>query len=457
MSISARLAALCERPVTDADRRRAVAHVVDWLGCAAIGSSADHAPALWVGSGLLNVEEDPWQELLYEASLGNIFEMDDVHRTSLVHPGSVVVPASLFLARHLPVSGSDVLSAIVRGYEAMIRFGRAVGPAHYALQHNTATCGVLGAAAAACSLLKVDQSIWVDAFGHAVTQAAGLWQVRLEPCMAKQWHVARATQTGVQAALYARAGVTGPRFIFEGEKGYFKANCPDGDVGSIVSGGDDPWCVYETSFKPWPACRHAHPAIDAALAVRKKLLPPQLLIPMVTATKVAAWLIPRLHEVRVTTYADAIAFCDNQHPASPAASRFSIQHAVAVALLGGEPGLDDFDSLALTREHTCRIREKVCLNEDVSYTDRYPSHFGAALQISLADKTLFEADVTNALGDPERPVTLEAIHQKAKTLMRHARWSGDDIRFQVAACTALSDDSTRASRVKAIKACADNA
>src|SRR5690606_22586093 len=160
------------------------------------------ARALWQGpslpgspppsgqAGLAGTSHDPWQELLYEASLGNIFEMDDVHRAALVHPGSVVVPAALFLGRRLGATGSDILSAVVRGYEAVIRFGRAVGPGHYALWHNTATCGVLGAAAAAGSLLGLSTTALVDAFGLALTQAAGLWQVRLEPCMAKQWHLA---------------------------------------------------------------------------------------------------------------------------------------------------------------------------------------------------------------------------------------------------------------------------
>lgn len=457
MSVTEQLVALCARPVTDNDLQRAVIHVVDWLGCAAIGSSAAHAPALWEGSSLLGITNDPWQELLYESSLGNILEMDDVHRTSLVHPGSVVVPASLFLARHLSASGPELLTAIIRGYEAMIRFGSAVGPTHYSLLHNTSTCGVLGATAAACSLLKLDQKTWVDAFGHAVTQAAGLWQVRLEPCMSKQWHVARAAQTGVQSAFFAKAGVVGPKFIFEGQKGYFKAHCPDGDIESITRDSKQPWSLYETSFKPWPACRHAHPAIDACLALREKLLPSALLLPKATRSEIFAWLQPRIHEVCVGTYSDAIDFCDNLHPTSPSASRFSIQHAIALVLLGGTPRLEDFDTPSLANEQTRLIREKIRVFEDSNYNHRYPHHFGASVQLAFTDGTLLNASVNDTLGDPEKPMSTETVYEKANALMSHAGWPSDVIRFQLDACTALAGDSAQTSRLKPIKVCADQA
>src|SRR5690625_1959953 len=179
-SVSQQLVDRCLRPVAPELRERAVLHTIDWLACAAIGSSAPSAPVLWCATELPNcsdkssLSDDPWRQLLYEASRGNLFEMDDVHRTALVHPGSVVVPSTLFMARRLGANGSDILTAIVRGYEAMIRFGMGVGETHYDLRHNTATCGVLGAAAAACSLLQLNESDWVNAFGHAVTQAAGL-------------------------------------------------------------------------------------------------------------------------------------------------------------------------------------------------------------------------------------------------------------------------------------------
>src|SRR5690554_4943615 len=110
MSYSAELARRCMKPVDDAARQRAVLHVIDWLGCAAIGAARPMAEALWRGFGLPGAPSlfegldgeptpDPWQTLLFESAVGNILEMDDIHRAALVHPGPVVIPAALFIAR----------------------------------------------------------------------------------------------------------------------------------------------------------------------------------------------------------------------------------------------------------------------------------------------------------------------------------------------------------------------
>jgi len=156
------------------------------------------------------------------------------------------------------------LDAIVIGYEATIRIGRAVGTGHYAFWHNTATCGPFGAAAAACHLLE--GSDLRSALGLAGTQAAGLWQTRHEPdSMAKQLHAGHAAHAGVLAAILSKQGFQGPRSILEGEQGFFAAMCPGADPEDVLVNPDSEWLLHETSLKPYPACRHAHPAIDAAL------------------------------------------------------------------------------------------------------------------------------------------------------------------------------------------------
>src|SRR5690606_19470468 len=233
--------------------------------------------------------------LLRDGAVGNILEMDDIHRAALVHPGPVVIPAALFMARQSRRSGRAFLEAVVRGYEAMIRLGEAVGPAHYRYWHPTATCGSVGAATAAFSLLQPSddrmaaqlpgpaarlppdqtdarQLTLAHALGLALTRSAGLWQVRLENNMAKAWHNAHAAQTGVQAAMLACGGVTAPLHMLEGEKGFFAALCADARPAALLSGLDGPWKITETSFKPWPSCRHTHPAIDAALQLRNRII-----------------------------------------------------------------------------------------------------------------------------------------------------------------------------------------
>ena len=65
--------------------------------------------------------------------------MDDVDKQALLHPGPSIIPAALAVASAQSTSMEDLLSAIVVGYEATIRLGRAVGPAHYAMWHSPGT------------------------------------------------------------------------------------------------------------------------------------------------------------------------------------------------------------------------------------------------------------------------------------------------------------------------------
>jgi 2-methylcitrate dehydratase PrpD len=327
--------------------------------------------------------------------------MDDVHRAAILHPGPVVVPAALAMAGALKAPATALLDAILRGYEAEIRIGRAMGPAHYRQFHPTSTCGPFGAAAAAGSLLGLDRAALVAALGNAGTQAGGVWQCRIEPVMTKQLHTARAAVMGLEAAMLAAEGLTGPRAILEGPLGVFAGLAPDAVPGRVLAEPDAPWLAHETSFKPWPACRHCHAAIDAALALRGQGGAP-------------------ITEILVHAYADAIGFCDRPVPRTTNEAKFSLQHAVAVALLDGPPSLAAFDPPALARVDVAALRQRVRLIADPGFTAAYPGRFGAAVTMIRADGSVQRIDVPDALGDPENPLPLAALVAKAHALMASA-------------------------------------
>jgi 2-methylcitrate dehydratase PrpD len=353
-------------------------------------------------------------------AFGNVLEMDDVHREAILHPGPVVVPAALAQAVQQDARGTALLDAILRGYEAMIRIGRAMGPGHYARFHPTATMGPFGAAAACASLLGLDAQRLAWALGNAGTQAGGVWQCRHEPVMTKQLHTARAAAMGLQAAELAALGLTGPRLILEGTQGLFAGLAPDARPDRILAEPDAPWMVHATSFKPWPACRHAHAAVDAALALR----------PRIAGRDIAA--------VRVESYADALAFCDKPSPRSMVEAKFSLQHAVAVTLLQGRPALADFEPPAIAHAALSLLRSRVEVVENAAFSRAYPLHFGAAVSVTLADGTRLREEVPDALGDPENPLTEEEILDKATMLMQSAGIAAPA--EVVAAALALTED-----------------
>ena len=147
--------------------------------------------------------ENPSRKAFLLASRAHILETDDLHRASVTHPGCIVVPVALSLGTSLNSTGKDILISIIYGFEAMCRIGMALGPEHYRIWHNTATCGPYGAAMTASYLLKLNNKQTVDALGNAGTQSSGLWEFLKSGAMSKHLHAGRAAESGVLAAELA--------------------------------------------------------------------------------------------------------------------------------------------------------------------------------------------------------------------------------------------------------------
>lgn len=431
-SLTEQMMPILRRPVERGDLGRAALHVLDWIGCAFAGSASQtgrvflaEAQAALRAETAASVIAGPRinmrDAVFANGAFGNVLEMDDVHRAAILHPGPVVVPAALAAAEGRNIAGDRFLRAVIVGYEADIRIGRAVGPGHYAKFHNTATCGPFGAAAAVAHVLGLADSAVLDALGNAGTQAGGVWQCRHEPVMTKQLHTARAAVMGYEAAVLAARGLTGPRFILDGPHGFFAGLCPDAAPDRVTADRGASWLIHETSFKPWPACRHCHPVIDAALFLRDRVD------------------VARIRTIRIETYRDAVAFCDRATPTSVIQAKFSLQHAVAVALVDGPPALAAFEPAIFARSDIARLRTRVQVVATDRFTQRYPAHFGAAVTVMLDDASEYQLDVPDALGDPENPLAPDAVIAKARMLMAHAGVSAARSAAIIAAACALPD------------------
>jgi 2-methylcitrate dehydratase PrpD len=386
-SLTEKLATHLMRPVDEATRQRARLHLLDWLGCVA-GARQSEVAKLAIGK---KIESDAVGIATW---LGNVLEMDDIHRTSILHPGPVIWPSVL---DHID-RFSDMLDCAVRGYEATIAVGSTFDAIHYGNYHNTATAGFFGSIAghwkygeAGTRDDKTSKAQLTSAFGLAGSVSGGLWQMRHEGGDTKQWHIAHAVNTALNASCFALDGIVGPRFILEGPHGLYAATCQNPKPMTFP----DLWRIHDVSFKPWGACRHAHPAIDAALELMEKLGSLE-------------------GDILVETYADAISFCDRPDPQTVNDAKFSIQHAVAIVARQGVPQLADFEPEAIATFADDRSRVTVAHASDI--TDRYPDHYGA--RITCAGATV---ELVDTLGDPERPLSKDGIIEKARSLIA---WGG---------------------------------
>jgi len=402
--------------------------VLDWLASALAGTAtaagriliaegADRGPGPCAVLGV-PAGRDAETAALVNGALSHVVEMDDLDRASVVHPGTVVIPAALAAAEQTGAGGRAFLTAVVVGYEAAIRVGEAVGRSHYAYWQNTATCGTFGSTAAAAHLLGLDAESLTWAFGNAGSLAAGLWQFNRDGAMTKHLHAGRAAATGLLAARLAARGFTGARAILEGPQGFFAAMSRDSHPPRVVAGLDTglgspacPWKIGQVSIKPHASCRHTHPAIDAALQLRADLgnLDPHA-----------------LRNVHVDTYRTALDVTDTPDPRNPYQAKFSLQYTVAQALLHGRVGLHDFAPDRLADPTLRHLMAATNLAVDPLLDARYPHAWSARVRLDFANGTTRAAEVTAPKGDPENPVSTPELGAKLRDLLAATPYEGQD-------------------------------
>lgn len=383
------------KPVTEEDLNWAAFFVLDTLACGL--GALKTPPARMLEAVAPPQTADTPRRAFYVGGLAHILEMDDLHRNSVTHPGSVVIPAAWAVAEHQRAGGRAFLKAVLAGYEACCRIGMAVGKAHYRIWHNTSTCGPFGSAMAVADLLGLDEDQTVWALGNAGTQSSGLWQFLESGAMSKHLHTARGAESGVLAAYLAREGFTGPEEILEGAKGFFAGLCPDPVPGAVTAEPDAPWELVRTSIKPWPCCRHTHPTIDAAIELHGKL----------AGAEVKA--------ISVGAYKAALDVCDRPNPQDPYSAKFSLQHTVAIALAEGKVAQSSFDTQARARAASLRSRASVFRSPEVD--GAYPDAWGTEVIVETADGRTLKAARRECKGDPENPVTAKELAVKARALL----------------------------------------
>ena len=404
------------KPITAADRQHAALLTLDALANSLAGRASEPGAMLlrWAAA---TGSDDAEHQAFLRGALTHILETDDLHRASVTHPGCVVVPAAWAVAARTGQRGHALLRAVLWGFEAMTRIGMAVGPTHYRIWHNTATCGPYGSALAVAALLHLDVPTTVHALGNAGTQSSGLWQFLDTGAMTKHLHAGRAAAAGILAADLAQVGFTGPPAILEGAKGWFAATCPDADPGAVTRNPDDLWQLRQTSIKPWPSCRHTHPVIDAACELHG-ISPSEI------------------EQVEVVTYPTALEVCDRPWPDSDYAAKFSLQHSVAAALSRDQVDFSAFTEQA--RLALATLRERIRVRAAEPYASAYPHAWGGEVTVTLRSGESRTARRTHAKGDPEVALSPDELIAKARMLMNYGGVEAPE--RLIAAILALADD-----------------
>src|SRR5712675_1475449 len=194
-------------------------------------------------------------------------DFDDTFEGGPVHAGAVIVPAVLAACERHRLHGQAALLGIAVGVETVCRLGLVAPKAvHKAGFHPTAIFGAMGAAAGVGAALRLNARQIVDALGIAGSMAGGIIEYLAEGTWTKRLHAGWAAQSGLRAALLARAGFVGPRTVFEGVHGLFNgfAHTTHGDYAALTGDFGTRWVTDTLAFKPYPCGTMAQPYIDCA-------------------------------------------------------------------------------------------------------------------------------------------------------------------------------------------------
>lgn len=331
---------------------------------------------------------------LTNGAASHVIELDDLHQGSTFHPAAPIIPAALAVAEREQAGGQDFLRSVVIGYEIGIRIAEAVNPSHYRYWHPTATCGVFGATAAAAALLRLSEDELVHALGTAGTQAAGLWAFLADGAMSKSLHPGKAAHDGILSADLADCGFTGAQQILESPQGFFAATSTGADASRITDGLGQRFKIEENGFKRHACCGHTHTAIDAALALRERAAGRQI------------------HKVDINTYQVALDITDNSTPRTPYDAKFSIQYAVAAALLDGRASLEQFSTERMDEDDITRLVAGTDVHANPDFTGGYPAAWSSRVRITLADGTELEERVDQPKGMPANPMSDAEVEAK---------------------------------------------
>jgi 2-methylcitrate dehydratase PrpD len=193
---------------------------------------------------------------------GHSCEYDDSHFLAW-HPGATVIPAALAIAERHHRSGADLIAAIVAGYEAAALIGAPLREAMMAKGwHGMKVLGGFGAAAAAGRLLDLDCLKLAHALAITASDASGTMEYDRAGGDVKRLHAGAASRSGVEAALLAADGFTGPLTAIEGDRGIYRLFSDDPINDPFVAWAQS-FHIRQTSFKLRPALALIHAPLDA--------------------------------------------------------------------------------------------------------------------------------------------------------------------------------------------------
>jgi aconitate decarboxylase len=390
--------------------------LIDSLGCALFGSTlswgkiiTSFTKEMGRGKGALiwgdGAEVPSTSAPLANGTLIHSFEMDDLHRVGVIHPGAEAIPAADALVRRAGnVNGKRFITAVVAGYEVGCRVAMTGGASQLRRGfHPSATSGTFAAGAAAAKMLQLNPSRALHALGIAGTQAAGLMAAQ-HASMVKRMHPGRSAQAGVYGALLAAKGFTGIEDILEAPYGGFCSTfCDNPNLSHLTQDLGKRFETLNVGCKPYPCCGSNHTSIDAL----KKILHNH---PEVSAENV--------DKIRIrTTRATKLHVGWPYKPNSMTTAQMNLPFCVAVLLHDRDFFVDQITEKSIRSEAVLNTANKIEVVEDPEFESLGDEgRHGVNVAVHLQNGNSYSERVLHAKGSDQHPMSKDEILEKFRLL-----------------------------------------
>lgn len=410
---------------------------LNWAGCAvggSIHSTLDRTLAAirpFAGEGQATVlGRGEKLDLLHTALLNGIsshvFDFDDTHLRTIIHPAGPIASALLPLAETRPMSGREFLHAFILGVEVECRIGNSVYPEHYDRGwHITGTAGVFGAAAAAGKVLglNVQQMTW--ALGIAATQSSGLREMFGTMC--KPFHPGRAAQNGLLAAHLAAQNFTSSDRGIEAPRGFAHVLSTKFDSTEITEKLGQTWEISLNTYKPFACGIVIHPALDGCIQLRN-------------AHNLKA---EDIVSIELKVHPLVLELTGKTAPRTGLEGKFSVYHSCAAAIVYGRCGEHEYDDAVVADPKIVTLRDKVKAEAEKGIHEDQ-----VKVKITTTDGKVLEVFVEHAIGSLDRPMSNEELDQKVRDLCEPVLGASGTERF-IALCRNVADATSLAEVIQA--------
>ncbi len=319
------------------------------------------------------------------------------------HP-SDIIPAALSLCEAQGLSGRELILGIVLGHEIEMRLCEAAIPGIRERGWHHASLTAYASPLVAARMLGLDaertrHALGISACHHFTLGAA----VAGTLSMMKNTVDPMATRAGVEAALLARDGYTGPENVIDGKEGMVHCLGPDWDLEKLTGGLGERFKIVDCGMKAFPTEALTHSPITAALYLIKE----------------HSLKAEEVREVRIETIAraaDILSDPAKYDPRTKEAADHSLPYCIAAALAEGKVTPEEFVEEKIMDPRLREQLPKIKVLASEEFERLFPEIQPCRVEIELNDGRLLERRVDIPKGDPRDPMTMEDLDTKFDAL-----------------------------------------